>query len=111
VAQTNIEEQYEETAPVIEDAPRFSAETIAAGMAIQDIFRAQKPDVRRQLIRPLADTLTTTEAVSAGLSSEDAKELADSLEDNARRLRNYAENEAKTGRVAVSQVISGEFDY
>jgi hypothetical protein len=95
----------------IEDAPRLSAVAIGVGTAIHDIFQLQDPAVRRELIGPLSDTLTTTEAISAGLSAEQARELADSLEDNVHRLREYADTQEKADRAPVHKGRSGDFDY
>ena len=77
----------------IEDPPRLSAEAQAFGEDFWNRFRALPVELRRELIKPLADTLTTTEVTETTLSSAASLELADSLEENARMAREHARHQ------------------
>jgi hypothetical protein len=88
-------EELHPTEVPVEDPPKLSAEAITAGVALQHMFNGLPEDVRRELILPLANIFTSTEVHRAKLSSDDASELATTLEENAEGLREYAARRAR----------------
>lgn len=99
------------TQGMIEDSPRFSAEALAVGTAIEDIFRSQSVEVRRELIQPLVNTLTSTEVAGTGLPSDETNQLIALIEENLKGLQQHAAAQKKLEDMLAIPYIGPADDY